>query len=401
MRREVVGMLSVFLVVSVGCGGSSSNNAATPSSSEVAASVVSGAINNSGGTALGWQLVPVQRTPLDRFIDQVRSIGKAYAATWTCTGGTLNPTPFAGPGKYAFTPWSCTVAWANGKSGSSQWSGTFILDYGVSCDSTHPRIVAQAASCSLTRTTASGGNTRTITGPNGNSYAITHDTNGAGTGWDTTVSPAPTSGGVIAACGPVGPCATGGGTLIINGSHLAGTVTLSGQSPSKIWDHTVSTAAPMTFTAGTPRLFSGAVTVQHNLARYTAISTFNSVGYGDPLCCFPTTGNVTTTFLSGPSRGTRRPWPSAASAARPRSPRPAGAAVPSPYSTASSDTSDARLWHQLAGSDESRSTKRTSVNPSRVTSAPIARSAEVRARCRSAGSRSTSRWKAARASSSS
>jgi hypothetical protein len=29
--------------------------------------------------------------------------------------------------------------------------------------------------------------TRTITGPDGNAYAVTHDTNGAGTGWDSTV----------------------------------------------------------------------------------------------------------------------------------------------------------------------------------------------------------------------
>lgn len=306
MRRLIVQALSLGLVVSAGCGSSSNNNAATPSSSEVATSVVSGTMNNSAGSALGWNFLPVQRKPiLDRLIDQVSPIGKAYAATWLCTGGTLSPV-FAGPSKdpYTFTPVSCTVEWANAKSASSQWSGTFTLDYGTSCDNTHARIINQVAACSLTRTTASGGNTRTITGPNGNAYAITHDTNGAGTGWDTTVSPAPSNGGVVVTCG-AGGCATGGGTLVIDGSHLTGAVTPSGQAATKIWDHTVSTAGgPLTFTAsGTTRLLSGAVTVQHNLAKFTATATFNSVGYGEAGCCFPTTGSVTTTFQSGPSKG--------------------------------------------------------------------------------------------------
>jgi hypothetical protein len=308
MRRVGVHMVSLGLILSVGCGSSSNSGTSSsgPSSSEVATSVVSGAINNSGGGALGWNLEPARRRPvLERFLEGLNPIGKAYAATWTCSGGALSP-HFAGPSldPYAFTPVSCSVTWANDKSGSSLWSGTFTLNYGTSCDSTHPWIGNQVAGCSVTRTTASGGDTRTVTGPSGNSYAITHDTNGAGTGWDTTVSPAPGDGGVVVTCG-AGGCASGGGTLAIDGSHLTGTVTPSGQASTKIWDHTVSTAgAPMTFTAsGTTRLFSGTVTVQHNLARYTATATFNSVGYGQAGCCYPTTGNVTTAFQSGPFQG--------------------------------------------------------------------------------------------------
>ncbi len=302
---------ALALIASGGCGGGSSSGndggkAAAPSSSEVAVSVVSGALNASAGSAVGWNGAPVrQRSLLERIRDELGPVGQADAATWTCTGGTLSPS-FSGPtaNPYTYTPVSCSVTWANGKSGSSVWSSTFTLNYGPTCDDSHPRIVNQDGGCTLTRITAAGGDTRTITGPLGNAYAITHDTNGAGTGWDSGVSPAPTNAGVVITC-TAGGCATDGGTLAVNGSHLTGTVTPAGGSPTEIWDHTVSTpSGPLTFTAsGTTRLFSGQVTVQHNLARYTAVSTFNAVGYGEPGCCFPTTGSITTAYQGGPLQG--------------------------------------------------------------------------------------------------
>jgi len=289
-----------------GCGSSSSpaaNN--TPSDSEVATSVVSGALNNSAGSALGFNLLP-RRKPLffERLRDELNPVKKAYAATWTCTGGSLSPT-FGGPSldPYLFTPLSCSVTFLNGKTSSSLWSGSFTLDYGSTCDNTHPWVGNQGPGCSVTRTTTSEGNTRTITGPNGNSYAVTHDTDGAGTGWDSTVTPVPSDTGVVVTCGASG-CPSSGGTLAINGSHLTGSVTPSGGTAIPIWDHTVSTArGPMSFTpSGTRRVLSGAVTVQHNLAKYTAVATFNDVGY-EVGCCFPTSGSVTTTFQNGPYQG--------------------------------------------------------------------------------------------------
>jgi len=305
MRRVSTFVLSVGSAAVVACGGGSSPGSAStaPSSSEVATSVVSGAISNSAGSALGWNGPRAPGVPaLRRLLDELNPVAKAYAAAWSCTGGTLAP-PFAGPGTYQFTPVSCSVTWENGRSASSQWSGAFTLQYGAGCDATHARIVNQAAGCALTRTTAAGGDARTITGPNGNAYAITHDTHGAGTGWDAGVSPAPTDAGVVVTCG-AGGCPASGGTLAVNGSHLTGTVTPSGGSPTVIWDHTVSTAAgPLAFTvSGVTRVFSGAVTVQHNLARFTAVSTFDGVGFVAG-CCYPTSGSVTTTFLNGPFVG--------------------------------------------------------------------------------------------------
>jgi hypothetical protein len=55
--------------------------------------------------------------------------------------------------------------------------------------------------------------------------------------------------------------------------------------------------------SGTTMVATGTVTVQHNLAKFTSTTTFDSVEYGDANCCFPTGGSVTTTFVSGPHSG--------------------------------------------------------------------------------------------------
>jgi hypothetical protein len=271
--------------------------------SEVAVSVMSGALNNTTGSAValnGPGLRP-GRSSLAKMIDLLSPIRPAWAATWSCTGGSLSPT-FSGPGAdpYAYTPMSCMVTWKNGKMASSGWSGAFSLAYGTSCDDTHAFIGNQAGACTLTRTTGSTPNTRTVTGPDGKVYAITHDTNGAGTGWDSTVTPAPSDGGVVLTCAS-GGCASGV-TVAINGSHITGMVTPAGSTTTKFWDHTVSTGTSgITVTGdGANRVASGTITVQHNLAKHTSTTTFNNVAYGDTTCCFPTGGSVTTTFSDGP-----------------------------------------------------------------------------------------------------
>ncbi len=277
----------------------------SPSSSEVAVSVVSGAMNNTSGSSVASVLSPgkPKATFASRVVDALNPEGTAWAADWSCRGGSLSPA-FSGPGAdpYSYTPVSCSVTWLGGRTASSTWSGPFTLVYGSSCDDTHPFIEAQAAGCTVTRTTGSGGVTRTITGPDGNDYAISHDTNGAGTGWDPSVSPAPANGGVVATCA-TGGCADGR-TLVINGSHLTGDVTI-GRSSDKIWDHTVSTAGGgLTITgSGASRVVSGSVTVQHNILKFTATVTFASVGYGEPGCCFPTSGKVSTTIANGADAG--------------------------------------------------------------------------------------------------
>jgi hypothetical protein len=299
-------ILGLACTVSIGCG-----TKATPSSdsddgagSEIATSAVSGALNNSAGSKLGFNSLPRERQPsgLDWLLDKLNPVSTAWAATWTCTGGSLNPA-FNGPATYVYTPVSCSVAWGTGKTASAAWDSTFTLAYGSNCDTTHANLLSQAANCDVTRTTSATGNTRTITGPNGNSYAVMHNTQGQGTGWDQSVTPAPNNNGLVAMCGASG-CSSGL-KLSINGSHLTGTLTAAGGTPTTWWDHTVSTgAAGIDVTiSGTSRIVTGTVMVQHNLAKFTSTTTFNNVTYDDANCCFPTGGSVTTTFSKGPHLG--------------------------------------------------------------------------------------------------
>lgn len=268
------------------------------SGSEVAVSAVSGALNNvESKTALGLNpMARARRGVLTWLRDELAPIRPAFAITWSCSGASLDP-GYAGPGSYVYTPVSCSLTRRDGETASSLWSSIFTLAYGPSCDASSPFMDNQAAGCTLTRTTSAGGNTRTITGRRGNERAITHDTFGAGTGWDDTVAPAPADDGVTLACGE-GGCKAGR-TLSISGSHLTGTI-----DGIRLWDHTVSTGAGgITVTgSGEGRLVSGSVTVQHNLAHVTSITTFNQVAYADNACCYPSSGSVTTTFASGPDR---------------------------------------------------------------------------------------------------
>lgn len=273
-----------------------------PTGSEVSVSLVSGALNNTSGSTVAWNPPARPRgSAFARALEALNPIGTAWAATWTCTGGSLSPM-FDGPGgnPYSYTPVSCSVEWDTGKTASADWSGAFTLDYGTSCDTTHAFIENQAGGCSVTRTTS--GNTRTLTGPDGNSYSITHDTSGAGTGWDPSVSPAPSDGGVVLTCAS-GGCGAGQ-TLVISGSHLTGSVNIA-KRDYRIWDHTVSTGAGgVTVTgSGTGRVVNGTVTVEHNILKFTSTTTFTNVAYTEPGCCFPTSGSVTTTFDSGSNVG--------------------------------------------------------------------------------------------------
>ena len=280
-----------------GGGGGGDSSSSSPSGSEVAVSIVSGALNNNAQSGVAFNLRTPKRSRLERALAFINPIGTAYAATWSCSGETLNPV-FAGPGAYAFTPPTCQVEWGDDKVGASRWGGPFTLSYGSSCDAESAFMAHQRAGCEMIRTSDMSGDTRTIQGPNGNTYAINHDTHGAGTGWDSSLSPAPSDGGVVTTCG-VGGCASSG-TVVVSGSHVTGTVDVD-KVVAKIWDHTITTdGSGIAVTgAGASRTVTGSVTVQHNLLKYVSVTTFEDAGYGEPTCCFPTTGSVATTYTNG------------------------------------------------------------------------------------------------------
>lgn len=287
-----------------GSGGGGASSPSSPSGSEVAVSVVSGALNNNANSGVAFRLKTPKPTTLDRALAFLDPIGIAEAATWSCSGETLSPV-FKGPGSYAFTPPTCKVTWGDDNVGTSSWGGAFTLVYGSSCGALDAFMQDQDAACDVTRTSGDSGDTRTVRGPDGNTYAINHDTNGGGTGWDPSVTPAPTDDGVEVTCGS-GGCASSR-TVVVSGSHITGTVDIDNVT-AKIWDHTVTTdGSGLTVTgAGADRTVTGTVTVQHNLLEYTSITTFAGVGYGAPECCFPTTGSVSTTYSRGQVGKTER-----------------------------------------------------------------------------------------------
>jgi hypothetical protein len=304
MKRDALkaaaGILAVS-VLSVGCGKANSNSS-DGAGSDVATSVVSGAMNNTGGGNVAYNDIPMAHSKLARLLDELNPLRPAYAMSFSCSGGSLLGTggvSYAGHGSaadpYTYTPLSCTMTWANGKTASATWNSVFTVNYGATCDNTHPLPWSNTGGgCTVTRTTATGGNTRTFTGPRGNSFAVDHDTNGAGTGWDSSVSPAPNSNGVVVTCGASGCAdASGSHTLVINGSHVTGTI-----DGTELFDHTV-TGTLSVQGSGTGRTVNGSITVQHNLAKFTSTATFSNVVYGEAGCCFPTSGEVTTTVKGG------------------------------------------------------------------------------------------------------
>jgi hypothetical protein len=283
-----------------GGSGSGSND---PSGSEVAVSAASGAINNNSGASVAWYPAAPKRSPVERALDFLDPIGTAQAAEWSCSTGSLSPA-FSGPGAdpYSYTPPSCTVTWLGGRTASSSWSGPFTLSYGSSCAALSPRMANQVAGCGMTRTTGSGGDTRSVTGPDGYARTVNHDTNGAGSGWDSSVTPAPNDDGVQNTCG-TGGCASSR-NVVISGSHLTGTISIDGAT-DRIWDHTVVTGAGgLTVSDQNGDLVvDGTVIVEHNLIQVTSTTTFSGVTYSEALCCFPTSGSVSTTFSRGPDVG--------------------------------------------------------------------------------------------------
>jgi len=154
-----------------------------------------------------------------------------------------------------------------------------------------------AGTCTTARTAAlpSGGSvTRTS-----DSYVVAFRS-GAYLTTDTTTHTA-WDGTSIPATGVVTTNNSGTRTVVINGLHRV----LRGPRGTRWFDHSI-TSSGLTVTgthaAGT-RTVSGNMTVYHNIARYTATSTFNSVQWGSSSCCYPTSGSISTA-LAGAVAGT-------------------------------------------------------------------------------------------------
>jgi hypothetical protein len=179
---------------------------------------------------------------------------------------------------------TATIAWAsctvNGGNGTMTGGWTEVFSSGA-C------VRPLGAGLTITRTSTGS----TITHANG-SYTTT-DTNG-GTAWDGSV--VPSTGETITMSNP-----SGTRTIVNNGIHK---IRKSAKGIT-LFDHLI-TSTGMTITgtrAGNNRVITGTQKLYHNIAKFTATNTFNSVTYSDATCCFPTSGSISS-VLTGSKTGT-------------------------------------------------------------------------------------------------
>lgn len=260
--------------------------------SEVAVSIVSGGVN---GAQTNVAALENLRAP--EAFSMPEWISSAEASNYNCTTGAFTPATYTAAGTYTFAPGVCSVIYGNNKTASTSWNGVWTYNYGASCTGTGFLPKFQVNNCVITRTSPAAGISRSIIGPDLLSYAVTHNTNGHGTGWDNSITTA--NAGETLTCNNAA-CTTQ--TLVISGSHLTATV-----ANQKLWDHTVTTNPGLTITTNAFNEYtvSGTVMVQHNIAKIESTSTFNNVVYGgvNGDCCFPTSGSVVTTYNAGSKKG--------------------------------------------------------------------------------------------------
>jgi hypothetical protein len=116
----------------------------------------------------------------------------------------------------------------------------------------------------------------------------------------STAAHTPYDGVALPGTGIAVSMASGTRTVVINGVNRI----LTGARGKVLFNHSIkSTGMSVTGTrAGSNRVVTGTTTMYHNLARYTAAHTFNTVTWSDSSCCYPKSGSITTSF-SGAKTG--------------------------------------------------------------------------------------------------
>ncbi len=119
------------------------------------------------------------------------------------------------------------------------------------------------------------------------------------TAWDGTTFPSASTGTTIARAesGTVGgfSCSAGNAcyTTTINGLQNTGK-TSTGR---EFFDHLISgTIYSQGSKSNSNLVFSGSLSIWHQLAQYKAVNTFNSLTWGDSSCCYPTSGSISSTL---------------------------------------------------------------------------------------------------------
>jgi hypothetical protein len=195
------------------------------------------------------------------------------------------------------------------------------LASGAACDNN--TITLTYDDCSFNGSSATWNGSQIFTFPNGGcttapstSFVTFTRTFGSNTSRTSTndivvnLNTATPSGYVVTKSGGISVISDGTDrTITINGVHLTAektfTTTLGVQKTVTVWDHTIS-SAPLSVIKDNANFLiqsgSSAVTVQHNLAEFSATCTVTDTLVFIPNCCHPTAGQWTCT-LSGSTTG--------------------------------------------------------------------------------------------------
>lgn len=292
--------LTLATVLTIGLANckKNSDSASDGAGSEISVGAIGGSASD-GAANEGYASVPTYRENFaEKLARMAYFIPTANAFSISCTGGSISPAYTSSGYSGTWTPIGCSLTFLNGRSTSVTWTGDYQMTYSAACTGVTARLNTQPNNCVRTRKTSASGITRTLTGVNGNSLALQSNTTAPG-GYDSSVTTS--TGGNITTC-TAASCASR--TIALSGSRVTLTATPSGGSASTLWDHTYSTAAsaPISISGiGTSKVVnSGTVVVQHNLAKFTSSTTIvTPLQYTSSDCCFPTVGQVKTTFSGG------------------------------------------------------------------------------------------------------
>lgn len=278
VRVTVSTLAAIGLAAATGCGSSSSTNSST-TASEIAEGAVSGGVNGTepGGTSGAFYQVP-SKSKLQQFASFLNPIQSSIAGTSCPT--ILSQSSSCSSGDLTLTYDDCSFAHS-----SATWSGTQTIAFSPSCPTTMTVAQLMSSGITLTRTFGTG-----TTETNASGEVTTIDTTtAASSGYNSSVT--------VSGEGEQAVWSASGRTLQILGLHLTG-------SGNEKYDHTINSTALTVSGYGTNRALSnGTVTVQHNLAKYTAVVTISNLAWGLANCCHPTSGSFSTSY-SGSVSGT-------------------------------------------------------------------------------------------------
>lgn len=256
--------LVALAALATACGKSTtSDGSSSESASEIATATAVGSSNGGQNVGLNSLDPRVQQT----FFAQLKNFLSPISSAMAGSG-----CPYYIVGNTACSDNAVTFSYNDCSFGNALaiWSGSQTLQFGngATCDTTP---LPLTGSGTLTRTFGAGSVRVSALGK-----AVTIDSTNP-SGYYQSVS----GGSLITGV-------SGGHSIAIDGIHLVA----SG------WDHSLSTTQNLAVSidgSGNRTFTSGVVQLQHNLAKYVALASFNNV-YVPAGSCFPSSGSVTSTF---------------------------------------------------------------------------------------------------------